>query len=52
MRFRLESELDNDAMQTGADVIKAIQESLKGEVKIEAGGRNSGHTLGPKRKHP
>ena len=35
MRFRLESELDNDAMQTGADVIKAIQESLKGEEKLK-----------------
>ncbi len=31
MKFTLDLELDNDAMQTGADVLKALRESLKGE---------------------
>jgi len=35
MRFRLKIELDNDAMQTGTDVIKALRESLKDEEKLK-----------------
>ena len=34
MKFVLEIELGNDAMQTGADVIKAIRESLKDEESL------------------
>ena len=34
MKFTLEIELGNDAMQTGADVIKAIRESLKDEESL------------------
>jgi hypothetical protein len=35
MKFTLEIEMGNDAMQTGADVIKSIRESLKGEEELE-----------------
>lgn len=34
MKFVLEIELGNDAMQNGTDVIKAIRESLKGEESL------------------
>jgi hypothetical protein len=34
MKFTLEIELEDDAMQTGTDVIKSIRESLKGEESL------------------
>jgi hypothetical protein len=34
MKFTLEIDLGNDAMQTGTDVIKSIRESLKGEESL------------------
>lgn len=34
MKFTLEIELGNDAMQNGTDVIKAIRDSLKGEESL------------------
>lgn len=34
MIFQLEIKLGNDAMQTGFDVIRAIQDSLKGEESL------------------
>jgi hypothetical protein len=39
MKFVLEIELGNDAMQTGTDVLRAIRESLKGEegLPLDAG---------------
>jgi DNA-directed RNA polymerase subunit M/transcription elongation factor TFIIS len=34
MKFTLSIDLGNDAMQTGADVLKALRESLKGEERL------------------
>jgi hypothetical protein len=53
MKFVLEVELGNDAMQTGSDVLNALSDSLKDEetlpLEVGVGGRlwdENGNTVG------